>query len=71
MPMEKTYNLIIVGAGMAGLCAAAEAAAQGAKVLVLEKEEEIGGSSLLSGRFMAFAETDLQKKKEFKILHNY
>ncbi|MDM5333307.1 flavocytochrome c [Ureibacillus composti] len=61
--MEKTYNLIIVGAGMAGLCAAAEAAAQGAKVLVLEKEEEIGGSSLLSGRFMAFAETDLQKKE--------
>ena len=48
---------------MAGLCAAAEAAAQGASVLVLEKEAEFGGSSLLSGRYMAFAETDLQQRE--------
>ncbi|RUL55043.1 FAD-dependent oxidoreductase [Lysinibacillus antri] len=61
--MGKNFNIIIVGAGMAGLCAANEAASLGAKVLVLEKEKEIGGSSLLSGRFMAFAETDLQKKE--------
>lgn len=61
--MSKIYDVIIVGAGMAGLCAAVEAANIGAKVLVLEKEKEIGGSSLLSGRFMAFAETDLQKKE--------
>ncbi|MEK4384434.1 flavocytochrome c [Solibacillus sp. FSL W7-1464] len=55
-------HLIIVGAGMAGLCAAVEASAAGAKVIVLEKQAEIGGSSLLSGCFMAFAETDFQKK---------
>ncbi|MDN7247050.1 flavocytochrome c [Planococcus shenhongbingii] len=61
--MQDTYNLIIVGAGMAGLCAAAEAAAQGASVLVLEKEKDFGGSSLLSGRYMAFAGTDLQKQE--------
>ncbi|MDN7240914.1 FAD-dependent oxidoreductase [Planococcus sp. N028] len=61
--MQGTYNLIIVGAGMAGLCAAAEAAAQGAAVLVLEKEADFGGSSLLSGRYMAFAGTDLQQKE--------
>ena len=61
--MQDTYNLIIVGAGMAGLCAAAEAAAQGATVLVLEKESDFGGSSLLSGRYMAFAGTDLQQKE--------
>ena len=60
--MGGSYNVIIVGAGMAGLCAACEAAQSGARVLVLEKEEAIGGSSLLSGRFMAFAGTDLQKK---------
>lgn len=55
-------NLIIVGAGMAGLCAAVEASDNGARVIVLEKQPEIGGSSLLSGRFMAFAETDFQQK---------
>ena len=60
--MTESYSVIIVGAGMAGLCAALEAAKSGAKVLVLEKEAAIGGSSLLSGRFMAFAGTDLQKK---------
>ena len=47
---------------MAGLCAAVEASTAGAKVIVLEKQAEIGGSSLLSGCFMAFAETDFQKK---------
>lgn len=47
---------------MAGLCAAVEASSLGARVVVLEKQNEIGGSSLLSGCFMAFAETDFQKK---------
>lgn len=61
--MGKSYSVIIVGAGMAGLCAALEAGEKGAKVLVLEKQPEIGGSSLLSGRFMAFAATDLQLKE--------
>lgn len=63
--MTEDYNVIIVGAGMAGLCAALEAASNNAKVLVLEKESSIGGSSLLSGRFMAFAGTDMQKKNGF------
>ncbi|WP_223641213.1 flavocytochrome c [Planococcus sp. 4-30] len=61
--MDNSYHLIIVGAGMAGLCAAAEASEQGASVLVLEKEEKFGGSSLLSGRYMAFAGTDIQQRE--------
>lgn len=64
--MASSYNVIIVGAGMAGLCAALEAAHRGATVLVLEKESTIGGSSLLSGRFMAFAGTDLQKENSIQ-----
>lgn len=59
----ENYDIIIVGAGMAGLCAAVEAAEQSASVLLLEKEAKMGGSSLLSGRYMAFAETDLQKSE--------
>lgn len=47
---------------MAGLCAAVEASELGANVVIFEKQPDIGGSSLLSGCFMAFAETDLQRK---------
>lgn len=55
-------DVIIVGAGMAGLCAALQATEQGASVAIFEKQDTIGGSSLLSGCFMAFAGTDFQKR---------
>ncbi|MFC3041811.1 FAD-dependent oxidoreductase [Virgibacillus xinjiangensis] len=55
------FELVIVGGGLAGLCAAVEAGEQGADVLLLEKEEDIGGSSVLSGRYMAFAGTNMQQ----------
>src|SRR3954454_5032034 len=41
-------DLIVAGAGMAGLCAAAEARSRGADVLLLEKATAPGGSMLLS-----------------------
>lgn len=41
-------DLIVAGSGMAGLVAAAEARAQGARVRVLEKGDRAGGSMLLS-----------------------
>jgi succinate dehydrogenase/fumarate reductase flavoprotein subunit len=41
-------DLVVAGAGMAGLCAAAEARARGADVLLLEKTPRPGGSMLLS-----------------------
>jgi succinate dehydrogenase/fumarate reductase flavoprotein subunit len=45
-------DLIVAGAGMAGLCAAAEARARGADVLLLEKAAAPGGSMLLSSGFV-------------------
>jgi succinate dehydrogenase/fumarate reductase flavoprotein subunit len=42
------YDLIVAGAGMAGLSAAAHATSEGASVLVFEKGDRIGGSMLLS-----------------------
>ena len=39
---QKSYDLIIVGAGAAGLIAAGHAAELGLKVLVLEKMERPG-----------------------------
>jgi len=42
-------DLLVIGAGMAGLSAAARAAQDGAKVVVIEKAQDIGGSAMLSG----------------------
>ena len=49
MPVEGTWDVVIVGAGGAGLAAAAEAAQQGSTVLVIEKNAEIGGNTLVCG----------------------
>ena len=48
-PVEGTWDVVIVGAGGAGLAAAAEASQQGSTVLVIEKNAEIGGNTLVSG----------------------
>ena len=42
-------DLLVIGAGMAGLSAAGWAAEHGARVVVVEKAPEIGGSAALSG----------------------
>lgn len=44
-----TYDLVIVGAGGAGLVAAVEASQAGASVAVLEKTPATGGNTLVSG----------------------
>ena len=60
------YDVIVVGAGNAALCAALSAQEQGAKVLVLEKasEEERGGNSTFTAggfRFVHNGVDDLKK----------
>ncbi len=45
---EHTADVLVLGAGMAGLCAAIAALEQGAQVLVLEKGTRFGGSMALS-----------------------
>ena len=44
-----TYDVVIVGAGGAGMAAAAQAAMDGASVLVIDKAAEMGGNTLVSG----------------------
>ncbi len=58
---DNEADVVVIGGGLAGYAAAIEAAAQGAEVLLLEKQPETGGSSVLSGGFFAFAGTDIQK----------
>lgn len=47
--IEETYDVVVVGAGGAGVSAAVEAAQAGNKVAILEKNVEIGGNTLVSG----------------------
>lgn len=47
--METTVDLLVIGAGMAGLTAAARATSRGARVVVLEKSTELGGSAQFAG----------------------
>ena len=63
---DMETDILVIGAGGAGLAAAATAAPAGAKVLVLEKMPVMGGSSLICGGALAFAGTDMQAKENVK-----
>ncbi len=60
---EYTYDVVVAGAGGAGLSAAVEAAMSGAKVAVLEKTAFSGGNTLVSGGALNIPGTPLQKEK--------
>ncbi|MFR5429561.1 MAG: FAD-binding protein, partial [Parasutterella excrementihominis] len=52
---DKEYDIVIIGAGGAGLAAACRAGELGLKAIVLEKTRIIGGSSVLcGGQFSTF-----------------
>ena len=58
-------DVVIVGAGAAGLSAAIEAANAGAKVVVLEKQAIPGGATTLSGGKLLAAGTKYQEEQGF------
>jgi len=47
--IDETYDVVVVGGGGAGISAAAQAAQDGNTVLLIEKNAEIGGNTLVSG----------------------
>ena len=53
-------DVLVLGAGQAGLTAAVAAAQAGARVLILEKRDIIGGSTAMSSGLSAYAGTDEQ-----------
>lgn len=57
------YDIIVIGAGTAGIPLAIFAAGRGAKVLLIEKAGQIGGTLWISGGQMSAAGTLLQARK--------
>jgi tricarballylate dehydrogenase len=66
MANSTEYDVIVVGAGNAALCAALSAREQGARVLVLEKanEEERGGNSTFTAGGFRFVHAGLDDLRE-------
>ena len=60
---DMEVDVVVIGFGGAGACAALESARAGASVLLLEKTEVPGGSTTLSGGIVYAAGTKLQKSE--------
>jgi len=63
---DAEYDVVIVGAGGAGLAAACEAVDKKLKVVVLESQAFVGGSSVICGGAYSAADTYLQREKGIK-----
>lgn len=61
--IEETHDIVIIGAGGAGLSAAIEAKMAGADVIVLEKMPMAGGNTLISGAEYAAPNNWIQNKE--------
>ncbi len=59
---DTSCDIVIIGAGGAGLSAATEAASKGKKVIVLEKMAACGGNTISSTGGLNASETSIQKK---------
>ena len=64
--MSSKYDLIIIGAGTAGMACAIEAASMGANVAVIEKDSKPGGAMHWSGGHMSAGGTQLQKRNNIE-----
>ena len=65
---DATYDVdvVVVGAGIAGLSAAISASANGANVLLVEKQGIVGGATTYSGGKVMAAGTDVQAAANIK-----
>ncbi|HJP70049.1 MAG TPA: FAD-dependent oxidoreductase, partial [Sphingomicrobium sp.] len=59
--MNNDYDVIIIGGGGAGLAAAEQALEHGARVLIVDAGDKLGGSTNLSGGHIYAAGTSVQR----------
>ncbi|RTL71998.1 MAG: FAD-dependent oxidoreductase, partial [Hyphomicrobiales bacterium] len=62
----RTCDVLVIGAGAAGLATAVAAAARGLDVIVAEKEPVFGGTSARSGGWMWMPGNPLAKREGIK-----
>jgi fumarate reductase flavoprotein subunit len=58
------WDLVVVGAGTAGIPCATEAAQRGARVLLLEKQSDVGGTLHVSGGHLSAGGTRRQRERQ-------
>ena len=68
--MGNDFDVVVVGTGIAGHCAALEALRAGASVLMLDTEPVIGGSSRLSTGMIMGAGTRFQRDRGIDIAND-
>ena len=59
---EEVFDVLVIGGGGSGLAAASEAARNGAQVLLIEKNLQLGGSTAWSVGSVSATQTRHQKK---------
>lgn len=60
---DITADVVVLGTGPSGLAAVASAVENGASVVVIEANNEIGGNGLLSTGWVAFVDSGLQRSE--------
>jgi len=64
--MSQKFDIVIIGAGTAGMACAIESAQRGATVAVIEKSHQVGGAMHWSGGHMSAGGTQLQRRNDIK-----
>jgi flavocytochrome c len=64
---KETYDIVVIGAGGAGLAAAISAQQAGQKVLILEKMPRAGGNTIISGAAFNAADPGRQSQAAAKL----
>ncbi len=61
--MNETFDFVVVGSGGGSMCAALVLRAAGKSVLILEKTEQVGGTTAISGGVMWIPDNRFMKSE--------